>query len=253
MRPRGQPVVVCLARVSVILGATGRRMALRWTLRPLDAGEQLAGAHIAETELARRIVEDFRGPVLTIAGWARLLLDGSIDDDEERMQAFCWMEQSAAAQRVMLDDLAELTDLHCEEQPLPSAQPVDLLERVRAALDGLRAFIDPASLRLENGVPGDAALVRIPPPLLDRALDLLLRHALAGTPRNGGAVSVRVSRIADEIVLSVEAPSGAAVPAGWRVRIATVAHLVAMCGGRLALSDQGPSATITLRPATTDR
>ncbi len=91
MRPRGQPVVVCHTRVAVVRGGSGKRIAFRWLFRRLDAREELSGGQLAEAELARMVADDLRPPLTTIAGWARLLQDGSVTDEGERRQALAWI------------------------------------------------------------------------------------------------------------------------------------------------------------------
>ncbi len=161
MRPRGQPVIVCHTRVAVVRSESGKRIALRWMFRRLDAREDLSGGHVAEAELARMVVDDLRPPLTTIAGWARLLRDGSIQDEDEREQALVWIEKSAAVQRIMLDDLAELSTLPEDVGGPGSTDTIDLDSQARAMARGLLPLLEPERLVVEPAT--DVALVRADP------------------------------------------------------------------------------------------
>ncbi len=250
MRPRGQPVFVCLARIATVRTSSGKPIALRWTLHRVDAQENADAAHLAHAELARQIVGDFRAPVATIAGWARLLLEGSLEGEDERRQALAWVEQSAAAQRVMLDDLDELSQMLSPRDGPVSLDTVDLVQRVRVAADSLRACVEDSEALVVSEGTHAPAFVRAPAGYLDRAIELLLRRALAGTPRNGGAIRTKVSVAGVQAIVQIEAPDGAPAASGGSVRMASAARIVELCGGSLVLDERSPSSRLTLPIAT---
>ncbi len=243
MRPRWQPVLVAAARVGLVRAQSGKPIALRWMLRAIDTDEAEAGKRMIDAELARMVAHDLRNPLTTIAGWVRALRDGQVRDDEEREKALAWIERSAALQQGMLDDLAELGEVYDAQTEPPD--DVDLINRVRTII----ALVDADRIGVENGTGHGAVLVRAHPRGLDRALELVVRRALAGTPQNGEAVRVRTSARDSLTVLDVEPPSGARVPAAWGVRMAIVARIAENCGGRLVLGDDVPSARLFLRSA----
>ncbi len=119
---------------------------------------------------------------------------------------------------------------------------LDLHDHVRAAADSLIPLLEPDRLVVDP--PSGAPLVRANPDWVSRALELLIRRALAGTPSR----AVRLSTALDErrAVVSVEAPEGSSVPSGWAVRMATVVRIAEAHGGRLVLSDGAPSARFEL-------
>jgi hypothetical protein len=88
---------------------------------------------------------------------------------------------------------------------------------------------------------------------IERALDLLVRRALAATPHDGGTVRLDAWAIGDEAVAAVQAPEGARAPLGWGVRMASVARIAEMCGGRIVVSDESPSARMAVPLATPAR
>ena len=230
-----------------------RAIALRWTLRRIDSHEAETGTRLAGAEVARMVVQDLRGPLTTIAGWARLLQDGQVQHDEERRQALLWIAQSATTQKIILDDLAEFSEVSdetadttaVEANDPTSLETVDLAVRVRTSADALIPFIGPERLTISSTADEGTARVRARAGRLDRALELVLRRALAGTPHNGGVVRICASVVDGDAIVEVQAPEGTGVPAGWGVRMAMVARIVGMFGGRLALSDSTPSARLS--------
>jgi signal transduction histidine kinase len=243
MRPRGQLAFVACAHVGVVAGVSGAPVAVRWMLRRLDATETSTGKTLADDELARMLSEDLRRPLTAIVGLAQSLRMGTVRNDDERELALSWIEQSAIAQQTKLDELAELRDMYGEDDN-PSAEIVDL----RSCVD--RAFgAQPASARAELVLPNTPVLTRVDPKRLGRALDLLLQRALAGTPQNGVLVRMGASVEDGHTIVTVQAPEGAQVPAGWGVRMATVERIVEIYGGRLVLSDDSPSARLYLPAA----
>jgi PAS domain S-box-containing protein len=243
VRPRGQSVFVVTARVAIVRSGAGRPIALRWMLRRLDRGEVTAGGKLANGELARLLADDLGRPLTPILEWSRALREGAVRDDEERRQALRWIEESASAQRRMLDDLTELAELSCDAEGGDSGV-VDLAERAAAVIAAI-AKVEPMRLELRSSGP-EAPHVRVDAARIDRALELLVRRGLDGTPQRAGAVRVAVSSQGEHAVVEIEAPECARTPHGWTLRSAIVASIVEAESGELILNDANPSARVLL-------
>jgi signal transduction histidine kinase len=240
LRPRGQSAFVASARVGVVKGLSGAPVAVRWMLRRLDPSETHTVRTPADEELDRMFSEDLRPRLNAIVGLTQSLRNGVGFDDEERELALSWIEQTAIAQQTKLDDLAELRAIYGEDDN-PAAEIVDLCACVECALAA-----QPASTRAARNATNAPVLSRVDPKRLGRALDLVLRRALAGTPQNAGDVRMKAAVENGQATVSVETPEGARAPAGWGVRMATVERIVEIYGGRLVLSDDSPSARLYL-------
>jgi signal transduction histidine kinase len=238
MRPRGQPVFVVFARATPVIGGSGKPVALRWMLRQFDPDEVRTANGEAVADLALALVEDLRGPLLPITAWARSLREGETRDESEARQALDWIERSAQTQQSKLDELTEFAKAYRERGgPEETAITEDVDRAVRAAGG------EWSRVAVERDPDPDAA--RVSGRGLARALELLLQRALDGTPRHD-RVTVRVQAQAYEVVIEIEAPEPASVPAGWAVRTATAMRLVERCGGRLVMSDTSPSVRLSL-------
>ena len=243
VRPRGQSVFVVTARVAIVRSGVGRPIALRWMLRRLDRGEVTAGGKLANGELARLLADDLGKPLTPILEWSRALREGTVRDDEERRQALHWIEESASAQRRMLDDLTELAELSCDAEGGDS-DAVDLAERASVTVAEI-AKVEPTRLELRSSRP-EATHVRVDVARIDRAIELLVRRGLEGTPQHAGAVRVGVTNQGEYGVVEIDAPECARIPCGWSLRAAIVASIVEAHSGELILYDAHPSARVLL-------
>jgi PAS domain S-box-containing protein len=241
MRPRGRPVFVAAVRASVVCTGSGDPVALRWTFRTANPRESEARQRMAEGELARMIALEMHGPLTSLIGWVRTLRHGRVRDYEEREQGLARIEDAASAQREMLDDLAELGDLY--EDSFAPAEWVELGVLTRRAIGALGLHADRERFVLlddaQNVVRGDG-------PRLQRAVELLLARAIAGTPIHSSSIRIRVWVEESEAIVDIEAPMAASTPAGWSVRMASVARIAEVHGGHLVLSDEVPSARLSL-------
>ncbi len=241
VRPRGQSVFVVTARMAIVRAEAGRPVALRWMLRRFDRGETRTGGRLADGELARLVVDDLSGPLTPILEWSRALLDGRIHDEQERKQALQWIGQSAETQRGTLHELAELAE-RSGDNLRAGAQAVDVAD---CAATVIAVIAEGAPTRLALRIPGSGvARVRGDASEIERALELLIRRGLDGTPQSAGAVQVAVSTSGEHAVVEIEPPGGAWTSRGWTLRSAIAACIVEAQGGELVLHDAKPSARV---------
>lgn len=134
------------------------------------------------------IVHDLRTPLFSLRGYLEGLAEGVADTAEKRQRYVAVAQEKAAALERLVVDLFDYTRLEYLEQA-PHAQPVNLGELLRRAIEGL----------LPRAEAKDLALTLIPSPLpctivadshlLMRAIENLLDNAIRYTP-NGGSVRV---------------------------------------------------------------
>jgi PAS domain S-box-containing protein len=243
MRPRGQPVFVVSARVSVVTNGNGKPLALRWVLRDVDLEEADAGRGAGIAAFAEAITDDLRAPLGPIATWVHSLREWGELDEEARATALSSIEKSASLQRAKLDQLAELAQVHAQidglhQEPHTEPETTDLVEHANRAAEARHrdAGIDRLVVRCKVA-PGGA---KIPAPGALRAIELLLQRALDGTPR-AETIDVHVGVDGPDAFLEINAPEGARIPDNWEVRTATATRIVERCGGRVVLHERSPS------------
>jgi signal transduction histidine kinase len=186
------------------------------------------------------LAHELSGPLTAIAGWANALHEGAIGDGEEQRQALAWIEKSALAQQTFVAELAELGEVDGEPEG-EGAEVVDLTETFRKTLVTLPAGSERERLVLRAPPAETAVMVRANPARLDRALELLVRRALDGTPADAGALRARVWVDAGEAAIDIDVPESSGVPTGWEVRVALATRIAEACGARLLLSESAPS------------
>ncbi|HMB36853.1 MAG TPA: ATP-binding protein [Methylomirabilota bacterium] len=215
-------------------------------------------ANRAKDEFLSRLSHELRNPLNAVVGWARMLEDGRLSEEQTR-RAVQVILRNTAAQTRLLDDLLDLEVVESGKVPLAS-HPVDLPQLVTAALEDIRpvAAAKDVSLRdvvatLDARVSGDAGR-------LQQVLGNLLSNAVKFTPRGGSIeVSLRQEGSHAEIVIS---DTGEGIPAhrlphifdrggpaenavrpsphGLGVGLALVRHLVEQHGGTVFAESAGP-------------
>lgn len=156
----------------------------------LDArGEQLAQANEAKTRFLRNVSHELRAPVSAIVGLTGLLVQGPLDEEQQRQVGY--VRSSAQS---LLDLVNELLDLaRAESNRLEVSLGVVDLEWL---FDQLRTAFEPiaAARRVALAVePPGVRLVRTDGELLTRVLRNLLSNALSFTEEG----EVRLSSGAD--------------------------------------------------------
>jgi two-component system OmpR family sensor kinase len=232
----------------------------------LDRIEAEIGERRAAEDRMRRFVADasheLRTPLSAIRACAELFRRGAAAHPDDLGQVVRRIEDEAARMGVLVADLLLLARLDAG-QPL-AAQPVDLTELARRAVDDARLLDPSRPLDIVGTAP---ALVHGDPHGLRRAVDNLLSNVRAHTPA-GVRADIRVGRIGDQVCLAV-ADTGPGIPAeqasrvfdrfyrgdpgrswdgGTGLGLSVVATIAKAHGGTVALSaTPGRGATFTLR------
>src|SRR5262249_46282565 len=215
-------------------------------------------ANRAKDEFLSRLSHELRNPLNAVAGWARMLEDGRLSEEQTR-RAVQVILRNTAAQTRLLDDLLDLEVVESGRVQL-THEPVDLSKLVAAALDDNRPVgaAKAVSLRgvvatLDAPVDGDAGR-------LQQVLGNLLSNAVKFTPHGGSIeVTLRQEGSHAEIVISDTGEGIAAHrlphvfdrarpgesaagswPHGLGVGLALVRHLVERHGGSVFAESAGP-------------
>ncbi|MGH7732085.1 MAG: HAMP domain-containing sensor histidine kinase [Candidatus Eiseniibacteriota bacterium] len=232
---------------------------------------------LTEIERLNQVRQDFvanvshelKTPLTSVRGYAETLLDGGLDDADNRESFVRIIRDQAARLQSLVDDLLSLADLERPDVRL-RREAFDLraaVERQVAAL-GARAAQAGLTIALE---PGPSAPVVADRLRIDQVVANLLDNAIKYTDRGG--VRVRLGREGGRIWCEVE-DTGAGIPAadvtriferfyrvdkarsrekgGTGLGLAIVRHILALHGGRVSVTSvvgRGSTFRFELPPA----
>jgi PAS domain-containing protein len=242
MRPRGQAPFPVRLRATVVRAQSAKTIAIRWNLCRIGPNDADAVNDVTDEDIIGPLARNLRGTLATIGGWAQMLREGQLPGAEETHQALEWIEHTASSQREILDQLVETLEAGGAGGAHESA---DLSEGVLKAV-GTVESAEPGRIAVKGLTPAGEVLVHGPPVRLQRVVELLLRRALDGTPRNGTPIVVSVRVAAGAAGLDIEAPETARQPLGWELRTTLVTRIVKEYRGSLVLHDESPSVRLRL-------
>ncbi len=192
-------------------------------LSAAGAGAVLLVLHdLTETERLNRVRQDFvanvshelRTPLTSLRGYAETLLDGGLDDPENRERFVRVIRDQAVRLEAIAEDLLTLAALERPDAKL-SLERFDLREVAGAQAAAFRARAEQAGLSLTLE-PGSAEPVSADRGLVEQLLANLLDNAVKYTERGG--VRVRLGHSGARVWCEVE-DTGAGIPEGDLPRI----------------------------------
>ena len=175
--------------------------------------EQLA-RHEAETASALKdqflmtISHELRTPLTAIAGWARLLVDDMVTE-EQRNAALRTIDRNAQTQTRLIDDLLDVSGIMTGKLRL-DVRRVQIDDVIRAAVEAVRPAAAAKSVEIVAAVASDTGFVMGDGERLQQVIWNLLSNAVKFTA-NGGHVRVTASR-GDEHVQIVVSDNGIGIP-----------------------------------------
>jgi signal transduction histidine kinase/ActR/RegA family two-component response regulator len=222
------------ATLAVLSRQTEAKTRAEWALvttrqleaeRLTDANAQLASA-LEREQHARRDAEaasalkdqflmtishELRTPLTAICGWARMLIDGVVDD-RVRDKALRTIERNANAQARLIDDLLDVSRAITGAVRL-DIRTVDIEDVVRQAVDTVRPAADAKAIGLDTTVEPGTYQVSGDAGRLQQIVWNLLSNAVKFTP-HGGQVGVTVARAHGALEIAVT-DTGIGISAGF--------------------------------------
>lgn len=161
------------------------RAAILLVVRDLSENESLTRVR---QDLVANLSHDLRTPLTALRGYAETLLEGGLDDPENREGFVRVIRDSAVRLQALVEDMLSLAEL---ERPglRPRRETFDLRESAERQVEAFRAAADRAGigLTLEPGAPVRVAGER---QRIEQALANLLDNAVKYTERGGVRVAV---------------------------------------------------------------
>jgi PAS domain S-box-containing protein len=246
----------------------------------IRAAYERESAARAEAEQANRLKDEFlatvshelRSPLNSILGWARMLRDKRLDE-EESARALEVIYRSARAQNQLIGDLLDVSRIIMGKLRL-EARVVDLIPVIEAAMDVVRPAAEAKKIKLISALDPAAGPVSGDAARLQQVVWNLLSNAIKFTPA-GGKVMVRLESEGAGVTITVSDTGEGIAPeflpfvfdrfrqfanyparaaGGLGLGLAIVRHLVESHGGTVSAASrgrgQGATFTATLPLAT---
>jgi signal transduction histidine kinase len=180
--------------------------------------EQRVHAHTANSVASRNeflsiVSHDLRGPLTAISGFASLIEhQAPLDAGGERIRG--WADRVLRSVRVMERLIGDLLDFNSFEdgQLRVAAECLDVRPLIHGAIDAFHGAAVAKGVSLEAELPADPIIAKHDPHRMLQVISNLLHNAIKFT-REGGSITVRVTRTGSSCVISV-ADTGVGIPDG---------------------------------------
>jgi signal transduction histidine kinase len=226
--------------------------------------EHAEGSNRAKDEFLSLVSHELRSPLNAILGWNRILAVKR-GDDAEVAAVTPRIERSAKAQLKLVNDLLDLGRIGTGKLRI-APRTMKLSAVARAAVETVRPAAAAKQLDLRTQLSGVNVEVNGDPDRLQQVVTNLLSNAVKFTPA-GGRIDVRVGSADDIVELSVADTGQGIAPevlpyvfdrfhrgeestqlaSGLGLGLTLVREIVALHGGTVAASSDGPGQGATFR------
>jgi PAS domain S-box-containing protein len=210
-RPNGERVTA-LAHANPIRDADGRLLGAVNVLVDITdrkvAEETLRSTNRYKDEFLATLAHELRNPLAPLRN-AVQILGMKIPKCEDTASAMSVIDRQLRHMTRLIDDLMDLSRITRNKLELQCEQ-VKLADIVHAALETSQPLIEAGAHGFTLQMPGEPIVLRADATRLAQVISNLLNNAAKFTPR-GGHITLRVSRQADEAVLSI-GDTGVGIP-----------------------------------------
>ncbi|GAA0896063.1 HAMP domain-containing sensor histidine kinase [Streptomyces asiaticus] len=158
-------------------------------------------------DMVSDVAHELRTPLSNIRGWLEGAQDGVVPQGDVLVSSL--LEEALHLQH-LIDDLRDLSAADAGELRLNLAE-VDIADLLAHTATAHHAAAENAGVTLRAETPGDGVVIEADQVRLHQAVGNLVTNALRHTP-SGGAVSLRVHRTGDEVLIEV-ADTGSGIAA----------------------------------------
>jgi signal transduction histidine kinase/CheY-like chemotaxis protein len=203
-------VIVTSVLAALLFGAIVgyfTRKALQTVARDYEEALERSESAYREAESASRAKDEFlatlshelRTPLTVILGWSRLLQMHDTDGENAKI-ALEAIERSARAQATLIEDILEVSRIITGKLRL-EVLDVNLRDAIRQAVESVQPAAKARQIEIDVDSP-DRVIVRADPNRLQQIIWNLLSNAVKFSPART-RISIRVSRSADDVVLTI--------------------------------------------------
>jgi signal transduction histidine kinase len=245
--------------VSTLLQLNRTEAGLRATLvREQAARAEAEEATRLKDEFLANLSHELRTPMNIIIGWAHLLRNGPLTD-EQKVRAAEAIERAARSQAQLIEDLLDVSRIVTGKFRL-EMQDIKLGGVLKSAVDNQRMVASAKQIIVTLTQESGDAVIKGDPDRLQQVFWNLLSNAVKFTPANG-AVDVRMYKTDSEVVVTVT-DTGIGIASdflphvfdrfrqadststrqhtGMGLGLAIVRHVVELHGGKVRAESAGP-------------
>jgi PAS domain S-box-containing protein len=215
-------------------------------------------ANAAKDRFLGTISHELRSPLTSILGWAQLLILTGREDPDLLLQGLRAIETNARAQATLIEDLIDYTRLATGRVQLERNR-VLVADLVRSTVEAFIPEAQQKRLEIRSAIDAGDACVQGDERRLRQVFMNILQNAIRYTDQ--GHIDVRAERNAGEVKIEIrdtgrgispdflpriferftqESASEGPGAAGLGIGLALVKDLVALHGGRVEASSEGP-------------
>ena len=233
--------------------------------REKSARRDAETASALKDQFLMTVSHELRTPLMAISGWARLLVDGFVNDNQKE-SALLTIERNALAQTRLIEDLLDMSRIISGKLRL-DVHEVDIAAVVKDAVQTLGPAARAKEIAIKTAVDPAAGWLTGDAERLQQIVWNLLSNAVKFTPK-GGRVDLTVSRRGSEVEIVVT-DTGCGISAdflphvferfrqedagttrrhgGLGLGLAIVRHLVELHGGSVMAQSDGQGRGATFR------
>jgi len=205
LRGQDNPFLLLNQKIAELNEEISRRRQVEEGLRGKEA---ILRDRAAEAEALNRSKDEFlatlshelRTPLNAVLGWARLLREGQLDENQRR-KGIETIERSAHAQAQLIEEMLDVSRI-VTGKLLLNVQHIDVLQVVEAALQAIRPAAEAKEIDLHAVLEPQLGAVMADADRLQQVCWNLLSNAVKFTPRRG-SVHVLLGAVASAIELTV--------------------------------------------------
>lgn len=164
------------------------------------SAEALREADRLKDEFLAVLSHELRTPLTSILGWAHMLANGRVGDEDVRL-GLDVIARSANAQVALIEDVLDISRMTTGKMRI-DRRPTELLHAIEAAVHGVRPAAEAKHIDLQLRSIGRIGNASVDPDRMQQIVWNLLSNAIKFTPK-GGHVELAVWRETGQVVIEV--------------------------------------------------
>ncbi len=181
-----------------------------------DMSRQVQNSRQSQKDFVANVSHELKTPLTSIQGFARAILDGTVETTAELQQAAEIIESEAGRMDRLVSDLLALAKMDAGTASF-SMRMINIKELLQTAILKFTPLVEEAGLTFSTSLPEENTHIMCDPDRLMQVLDNLLVNAIKFTPEDGQiTLSCQVGK--ETLEIHVE-DTGLGIPPDERERI----------------------------------